>query len=346
MTYRIAYVGTGARATAHANAYQLIPGAEHVGCYDLVAERSEAFARTVGIRAFDDLNAMLKSVRPDVVHVTTPPGVRVDVMQAVSDAKVPGCTVEKPISLGVADWRALTDLSRTTSTKFGISHQFRWYPMLIDCRNVLASGDLGNILYLEASARLTISDQGTHLLHYANYLNGDSPIHSVFGTTSGWTPDHRHAGPENALALLIFEVGTRLLWNVGPIAPISGNPNTAWQHVRIAGYAERGHVIWEEFGRWEIRGPNGTKCGRVDADEHARNSLVAQAGFQSDMLRWISEDAGPVGTNLDRSLHEWKAVLALYESTLSRRPVEMTSFEPSLDLDTRLFAALTQPFRQ
>jgi len=346
MTYRIAYIGTGSRATAHANAYQLIPDAEHVGCYDPVAERCEAFARTLGMRAFDDLNAMLKSVRPDIVHVTTPPGVRVDVMQAVSDANVPGCTVEKPISLGVADWRALTQLSRTTSTKFGVSHQFRWHPTLIDCRDVLASGDLGKILFLESSAQLTIADQGTHVLHYANYLNGDSPIQSVFGTACGWTPDQRHVGPESALALLEFENGTRFLWSIGPDAPISGDPNIVWQHVRVAGYAERGRVQWEEFGRWEISGPTGTTGGRVDADEHARNNLVAQAGFQRDMLRWIGDDIGSVGTNLDRSLHEWKAVLALYESTLSRRPVEIASFEPSLDLDSRLRAALTQPFGQ
>lgn len=335
MTSRVAFVGTGARGAAHADAYRLLDGAHFVGCYDPDRERANRFTSTFDTPVFDDLNAMLETAKPDLVHITTPPAVRYDVMRAVSDAGIAGCTVEKPVAIGVVDWTALSDLAETTGTKFGVCHQLRWCPPLVKCRDAIVSGELGQILFIDTSARMTIADQGTHALHYAGYLNGDSPVRSVFGAASGWTPDPRHPGPENAIASVVFENGTRCQWNIGPTAPVAGDPHTIWQHVRVAAYAEHGSVLWEEFGKWRIDTHHGVIEGRVDLGEWERNNRIAQANFHAGMLEWISGGA-PVGTRLEHSLMEWKAVLALYASTLTCVPIELATFTPPDDLDDRL----------
>ncbi len=50
------------------------------------------------------------------------------------------------------------------------------------------------------------------------------------------------------------------------------------------------------------------------------------------MFAWLEDERQVPGTSLKQSLHEWAVVLALYQSTLERRPVEMDGFDPPDDL--------------
>ncbi len=336
--YKVAFVGTGGRALAHADAYQHIDGAEMVACCARTCEHSVEFGKKYSIKPYTDIADMVRAEKPDLVHIVTMPRDRVETMRMISELGVPAATVEKPIAVDVADWQAICKIEKTTKTKFGICHQFRWYPAVVKCREAIESGALGKALFLDASAGMDITNQGTHALHYANSFNGDSRVVSVFGNTQGWDRnDKNHPGPENSEAYITFGNGARMLWNTGPSAPRVGDPDTTWQHVRMAAYCEKGRVLWEEFGKWEIVGPNGTESGDYgDMKQCGANNLIAQAGFHKDMFKWLEDDTKPVGTNLERSLHEWKAVLALYASALERKPIDMSAFEPAIDLVDKL----------
>jgi len=76
-----------------------------------------ALADAFGLEAYDDAAGMLAA---DVVHVAMSPAVRVSVVEAVADAGVPACTVEKPIALGVEDWRAIRALDAASDTEFAV----------------------------------------------------------------------------------------------------------------------------------------------------------------------------------------------------------------------------------
>jgi len=328
--YRAAIVGCGGRSPAFANTHQYIDRAELVACCSLDKEQTEKTAERYGIRGYGDAALMIETEKPDLVHLVTPPRTRVELMTLVSALGVPACTVEKPIAIGVRDWKALSDLERTTKTKFGVSHQFRWQPHLVKCREAIESGELGKPLFVDASAGLTITDQGTHSLHYGNSLNGDRQVVRVFGAISGWGNDEYHPGPVNSVGYITFDNGVRMLWNTGPTAPVCGDPEMSYQHVRAAAYAERGRVLWEEFGKWEIVGPNGVQSGDYGGREEWRaNNIKAQTAFHEEMIDWLEDDSKPAGTNLKRSLHEWKAVLALYASSLTRSPIIMDEFDPT-----------------
>lgn len=184
--YRIAFVGTGGRSGAHADAYQHIDGAELVACCARTREHADGFAAKYGIKPYSDIAEMVRAEKPDLVHVVTMPRDRVETMRAISDHRVPAATVEKPIAVDADDWRAICEIENTTRTKFGVCHQFRWQKDLVKCRRAIASGDLGKVLFIDSSAGMDITNQGTHALHYANSLNGDQPVVSVFGATHGW----------------------------------------------------------------------------------------------------------------------------------------------------------------
>lgn len=343
--YRVALIGAGGRAHAHAEAYGEIAGARLCACADPTADRREALAARFKLTPYADAGDMISRERPDLVHIITPPAVRASVLQLVSDHGVPAATIEKPVASGVDDWRALCRIADRTRTKIAVCHQFRWHADLIRCREALASGELGAPLFAEGTAGMNVTNQGTHALHYAGSLLEDSPAVTVFGTAAGWDGgDPSHPGPLTTLGHITLQSGARLLWNTGPTAPRVGDPDTTWQHVRVAVYAERGRVMWEEFGRWHIEAPGRSECGIFGGmGEWSRGNLLAQAAFHREMLRWIEDDSSPAGTHLARSLHEWKAVLALYASALERRPIALAAFDPPGDLLARIESTLNPP---
>ena len=75
-------------------------------------------------------------------------------------------------------------------------------------------------------------------------------------------------------------------------------------------------------------------------EEWWSNNLVAQAAFHHAMIDWIEDDTKVPGTNLRQSLHEWAVVLALYQSAIERRPIEMAKFDPPEDLFAQLESLL------
>ncbi len=340
--YKVAVIGCAGRGRMHIDAYEHIDDAEVVACCAPSPTRRDPLAADYRLRAYGDVGEMLAAEQPDLVHITTGPGPRGQLMKQVAEHEIPLCTVEKPLAVGVRDWRSMEELEAVGGTRFAVCHQLRWQTNLARCREALESGRLGAVRFLEFSAGMNLPAQGTHTLHYGGSLNGDAAVVSVFGAASGLTEgDPLHPGPEHTVAQLVFENGVRALWQAGPSAPAVGDPATDNQHVRLVAYAERGRVSWSEFGPWEIVGPDGAQSGdHGGRDAWRRDNLLAQVGFHRAMFRWLETGEAP-GTDLKRSLHEWKVALALYASALWRRPVDLAGFDPP---DT-LFEDLTTALR-
>ena len=335
--YKAAIIGCGGRAAAHIEAYGHIGDASVVACTAPSPVRRGPLSKKYGIHEYDNAIEMIKKENPDIVHIVTWPDTRVELMSLVSDCGVPLCTVEKPVASGVADYKLLCDLESASKTKFAVCHQLRWQRQLIKCREALQEGKIGPIKFIHMSAGMNISGQGTHTLNYGLSMADNSPVVRVFGNAYGWdNTDPGHPAPLATEACLKLENGIDALWTSGYISPRCGNPDTTWQHVRIAAYADRGRTLYEEFGKWEIVSNDNIDEGDYGGlDEWRKNNVLAQAGFHEAMFRWHENNIIP-GTNLKQSLHEWSVVLALYQSAIENRPVEIKSFDPPEDLVGRI----------
>jgi len=342
-TYRAAVIGCGGRSRPHIQAYAHIDDAEVVACCAPTPTRRGPLAAEFGIRAYADPREMIEKERPHLVHLVTWPDTRVELMTLMAELDVPLCTVEKPIAVAVADWKALRTLEQDSATRFAVCHQFRWQPHIVKCRQALASGALGDLKFLDISAGMNISGQGTHILNYGMSLNQDLPVTRVFGAASGTQGmTGGHPAPDSTVGYLTFANNLRALWNNGPTTPTCGDPTTEWQHVRIAAHADRGRVNFEEFGKWEIVSPEGTESGDFgDMETWMANNLRAQAAFHQAMFTWLEDETQIPGTNLAQSLHEWQVVLALYTSAVQRKSIEIADFDPQEDIFQQLEAALT-----
>mgnify|MGYP000660479656 CR=1 FL=1 len=346
MQYKVAVLGCGGRSAAHLDAYRYALRGRVVAVCDRHPEKVGPVAGKYGVNAYTDAATMLRRERPDLLHIVTAPGDRVGLLTLAQEHGVPACTVEKPVATGVRDWRQLEALAARATTKFAVCHQFRWHADVQRLRQALESGRLGRLRMLDLSAGFNIAGQGTHILNYGMSMNSDVPVVRVFGAAGGANGLHDavHPAPDSTVGHLAFANGVHALWVCGPPALRCGNPEIAWQHVRIAAYAEHGHVLWEEFGRWEILGRDGLEHGAFGGmDTWMQNNLRAQARFHEAMFTWLEDDRQPAGTNLRQALHEWKVVLALYASALWRQPVELAAFDPPDDLLEQLARALGAP---
>jgi predicted dehydrogenase len=347
-TYKVAVLGCGGRSGAHLDAYRHIDRAKVVAVCDRHAEKVGPVAEKYGARAYTDAATMLQKEKPDLLHIVTAPRNRVGELTLAHDCGVPAVTVEKPLATNVLEWKQLCDLQARSKTRFAVCHQLRWQQDVVRLRHALQSGKLGKVKFLDLSAGFNIAGQGTHILNYGMSLNGDVPVTRVFGAAGGDSEMASiHPAPDHTEGYLTFADGVRALWVCGPTAPRCGDPAVSWQHVRIAAYAERGRVEWQEFGRWEIVGPDKTESGTFgDFDTWMARNILSQAGFHEAMFDWIEDDANPAGTNLKQSLHEWEVVLALYASAVWRRPVDLAGFNPPEDLFQQLAEVLRNNHHQ
>jgi len=133
---------------------------------------------------------------------------------------------------------------------------------------------------------MNIAGQGTHTLNYGRALIGDPWVSQVAGMILrlGYQrPRPSRSGDERSLPDLRKRCAR--LWTSGAISPRTGDPGTVWQHVRVAAYADRGRVNFEEFGKWEIVTPDGVEGGDFGGMETwAQNNLIAQTNFHKAMF--------------------------------------------------------------
>ncbi len=339
--YRSVIVGCGSRSRWHARAYKQIWRGKLVACCDLDAERSQSCANEFNIRPYVNVIEMIKKEKPDLVHVVTPSNMRVELMQMMSDSGVPACIVEKPIACEVSDWKKLCELETETKTKFAVNHQIRWHPNLMRCCEVLNSGKLGKVLFLDFSAGMNISQQGTHILDCAMSLNRDAHVVRVFGAASGGKEMKTvHPAPEMTVGQLLFANGVYGMWSNGNVAPRTIDDPATYKHIRIAAYAEHGRTLYEELGKWEIVSPDGVEAGKItDVKEWEEGHYIAQVGLTNAMFDWLEDDSKPAGTNLERALHQWNVVLGLYTSSALGKVIDIP-FDPPQDIFLRLAEAL------
>jgi predicted dehydrogenase len=340
-TYRCAILGCGGRARMHALAYKHVTRGQLVACCDLIEERRQTFAQEFGLAPYADAVKMIRQERPDLIHVVTLPHTRVELLTTVHEQGVPASIVEKPIAYQARDWRALVALEVQTGTKIAVGAQFRYHPDLTRCREAVQSGRLGKVRYLDCSAMGTICDQGVHVIDWAMSLNDDHPVTRVFGLASGAEnlTHPRHPSPDTTVAKLTFANGVRGMWNLGRGAPRVLDDPAYYKHCRVAAYTELGHVLYEEFGRWEIVSPDGVQEGHADDRGWAEGNHLAQANLTNAMFDWLEDDGKPAGTHLKRALAQWNVVLGLYAGTVGRKPVDLP-FDPPDDLWEQLGQAL------
>jgi predicted dehydrogenase len=166
---KVAIVGCGKIADAHASQIQRVGGCEIVGVCDrelLMAK--QLYERFPVKRYFADLTELLSEARPDVVHITTPPESHFDIATSCLEH---GCHVyvEKPFTVYAEQAQRLVDLADAKGLKLTVGHKDQFSHAARRMRALVESGYLGGApVHMESYYGYDLGDPS-----YARALLGD-----------------------------------------------------------------------------------------------------------------------------------------------------------------------------
>ena len=148
---RVAIVGCGKIADGHVEQLRATGRGEVVAVCDREPLMAEQLAVRFGIPGqYTDLARMLAEVKPDVVHIATPPDSHLVLGRLCLDA---GCHVfmEKPFALTEAQSRELLDHAARLNLQLGVNYLYNYEPPGLELEQLLASHALGEIVHLDTS---------------------------------------------------------------------------------------------------------------------------------------------------------------------------------------------------
>ena len=166
---KIAIVGCGKIADAHASQIQRIGGCEIVGVCDREPLMAKQLYERFPVKSyFTDLADLVDKVRPDVVHITTPAESHFELARFCLEQ---GCHVyvEKPFTLNAEQAQVLVDSAERKRVKLTVGHNDQFTHVARRMRALVRSGYLGGApVHMESYYSYDLGDPS-----YARALLGD-----------------------------------------------------------------------------------------------------------------------------------------------------------------------------
>ncbi|PZE21576.1 Gfo/Idh/MocA family protein [Paenibacillus xerothermodurans] len=147
---KIGIIGSGGIAGAHVRAYKKMPDVEIVAVADVVPGRADEFVRRfelTGARAFERHEALLE-MDLDGVSICTPNFTHhrtaIDALEAGKQV-----LVEKPLSVTLEQGIEMVRTAKKTGNMLTVGFQPRYDPNMQVVREIVRSGQLGNVYYVQ-----------------------------------------------------------------------------------------------------------------------------------------------------------------------------------------------------
>ena len=153
---KAALIGAGQIARQHLACLRQLPGVTVSAVCDLSPSTAEYAAERSGVPAsFTDYRTMLRDVRPDVVHVTTPPTshfrVAMDALEAGAHV-----IVEKPATSTFAELEALAGRARECNRALVEDYNYLFNRAPREILRRIGSGEFGAVVHVEVLICLDI----------------------------------------------------------------------------------------------------------------------------------------------------------------------------------------------
>ncbi|WP_129113649.1 Gfo/Idh/MocA family protein [Halegenticoccus tardaugens] len=196
MTYTVAVIGTGAEpedpgrdgyamAYHHAAGYENTDGCDLVACADIIFKNAQAFAEAFGLdddNVFEDYEAMLQAIEPDIVSICVPPAVHDDItIDCIRSGVVEAIHCEKPMADTYGGAKLMTQEADRYGVQLTFNHQRRFSDAVRTAKKLLDGGEIGDLQRVEFSAPVGIFDYGSHSFDLCNYFNDETPGKWVLG---------------------------------------------------------------------------------------------------------------------------------------------------------------------
>ncbi len=170
---RVAIVGCGKVADQHVHAIHRIPDCSIVALCDRELLMAKQLGERFGVlQCFSNLQEMLQTASPDVVHITTPPQSHFSVAKKCLEAGT-HVYLEKPFAVTAEETELLIQLAESRGLRITVGHNYQFTLEMLEMRRLVEQGFLGG--------------RPVHLESYWSYDLGDvSYVGPVLGNRSHW----------------------------------------------------------------------------------------------------------------------------------------------------------------
>jgi len=270
-TVKLGLIGAGGISQAHCRTMASIEGAEIIAVSDLVQANLDRAKENWGIsKTFNDYNEMLEMDELEAILVCTPTGVHgAPTVAALKAGKHVLC--EKPMEAKLGPATEMVRAAHENGKILMVALKLRYSPQVIKAKEIVDTGALGDIYYVEtvadrrrgnpggsfirkATAGLGASaDIGIYALDTALYLMGHPKPVAVSGIASNelslnntWNPALKETEVEDfAVGWVLFDNGARMVFK------------TCWcmNMDSLGGTIFLGKQAGLRLGVMEVRGP-------------------------------------------------------------------------------------------
>jgi predicted dehydrogenase len=220
----VGLVGSQFISTIHAEALQSVSDAEILAVMSPTERHARDFASKYDIAAhFTALDDMLAMDGIDMVVIGAPNSLHCDIALRAAEAGK-HVVVEKPLCLNLAEADRMIAACSDAGVKLMYAEELCFTPKYVRLKELLDEGALGMPVLLKQSEKHdgphadhfwdversgggVTMDMGCHAIQFFRWLNGKSPITSVYAHMSTSVHGEKTKGDDNAIIILEFENG-------------------------------------------------------------------------------------------------------------------------------------------
>lgn len=196
MTLKVAIAGCGYFSRFHQDAWSRMEDVRVVGVADRDAGKRAAAAAALfdGALAFDDAEAMLDAVQPDLIDIVTPPQTHRGLVEAAARRSV-RMICQKPVAPSFEEAQEIVAIAEAAGVMLAVHENFRFMPWFMETHRLIEGGAVGTPLnisfrlrpgdgqgpeaylsrqpYFQSMPRFLIHETGIHLIDVFRYLMGE-----------------------------------------------------------------------------------------------------------------------------------------------------------------------------
>jgi predicted dehydrogenase len=310
----------GKRGMHHATAFQANPRFEVVGICDIDTARLEAAAAKLGRPATGtDAAALARDLKPDVFCFCTMPNVRSQMIRAGIDGGARLIAFEKPVALDSTEGAVVRRLIVDSGVKAVVSHQHRYGDHYQKVAEIIASGQLGRVHTVYATAGGWMMHMLSHLIEYMRWYAGEPEAEWVMAQAAGRRKfSDPHASPDYIAGFIQFAGGIRGVVECGAGAPDVPEVDYWWRKCRIGAQGTDGFAEVLTGGGWRAV----TKSGS-DAGPGCMNYDHDMPPYIQDMANWLDDDRKSHPCRFESAWKGFEIMMGLCRSAAQRGQIAL-----------------------
>ena len=330
-TYSVMVVGMGKRGLHHAAAFQANPRFRVVGLCDIDPARLETAAQKFGNpKTGRDAIALANEVKPDIFCFCTLPHLRTPLIDIGIGCGAKLFAFEKPVALTSREGMDIKKRLDAAGTRAVVSHQHRYGVHYRKVKEIAASGALGRIHTVTATATGWMTHMLSHMIDYARWYAGEPEAQWAMAQAAGRSKfADNHPSPDYLAGVVQFAGNIRGYFEVGAGAPDQPEVAKWWGKNRICVQGTEGFAEVLTNGGWRAV----TRRDGYQSGEGAMNYDLDMPPYIQEMADWLDDPEKKHACNFDSAYKGMEIMMGLCRSAAEGGQVALPLAGPADELD-------------